>query len=398
MSKMPIVIIGAGAASLVAAAELASAGISVVIYEQNKAAARKFLVAGHGGFNLTHSEDVDIFVSRYDRSEIREIVKAFDNKALVGWLKNLGVPTYIGSSGKVFPKQGMKPVQVLKAILTYLDNHGVQIFYEHRMVDFDQQYVELINGANHLRVEYAKLLLGLGGGSWRKTGSDGRWVELFESKGIRVNSLQAANSGLTTSDSYSKLAGQVLKNIQLQFLDHQKIGEVVFTSYGIEGAPVYYMNRFIRKLPFPVILFLDLKPMFTEESIRKFLSEPNVKIIDVLRHKIKISPVAVELIKGLTKEIYTSAELLAGMVKKFPVQVNGFRDIDEVISTAGGVCFTELDSELRLHKFPHVFCIGEMLDWEAPTGGYLLQACFSSGHWVASRMKEAILQASLENG
>lgn len=385
-------IIGAGAANLIAAAEIAAAGIPVHIYEQNKAAGRKFLVAGHGGFNLTHSEDIVSFVSRYDKLEMREIVRAFDNKELIRWLAKIGVPTYTGSSGKIFPEKGIKPIQVLQAILAYLKSHDVQIFYGHKMVDFDSEFVELVNGNSRVKIRYQNLVLGLGGGSWRKTGSDAAWVTLLESKGIKVNSLQAANSGLNVERSFSVLSGKVLKNIYLRFGDNKKAGEILFTDYGIEGAPVYYMNRFIRSIPFPLILHIDLKPTLTQDDIRKRLESSNAKIADILRDKIKLSPVAADLAKILAKEVYTNPSRLADALKSFPIQVTGFRGIDEVISTAGGICFSELDSSLRLYKFPSVFCVGEMLDWEAPTGGYLLQACFSSGYWAASKIKEAVLR------
>ncbi|MGO3807610.1 MAG: NAD(P)/FAD-dependent oxidoreductase [Sphingobacterium sp.] len=390
MGNSTVIIIGAGPASLIAAAELASAGIPVQVYEQNKAAGRKFLVAGHGGFNLTHSEDISDFVNRYDTTEIQDIVRAFDNMDLVGWFNDIGIPTYVGSSGKVFPEKNIKPIQVLQAILAYLDRYGVQIFYGHRMVDFDHTYVEMDCGVDRVKIKYQRLLLGLGGGSWAKTGSDGKWMALLESKGIKLNSLRAANSGLNTISNYSRLAGKVLKNIHLRFEEIQKAGEILFTRYGIEGSPVYYMNRFIRKSPFPVTLYIDLKPKMAKEEMERLLGQPNVKVIDVLRNKIKLSPVAIELTKELSKEVYTSVEGLAYVLKHYPIQVDAFRDIDEVISTAGGVYFSELDSALELRNFPGVFCIGEMLNWEAPTGGYLLQACFSSGHWAARKIKEAI--------
>jgi len=386
MSKPSIVIVGAGPAGLIAAQQLAVKGFNVHIYEQNKAAARKFLVAGHGGFNLTHSEDIDRFIHNYDKVEIQHIVKYFDNKATVEWLHKLGIPTFIGSSGKIFPAKGIKPIQVLRAILTKLVNAGVKIHYGYRMVDFDKGEVTFVYQEERIRIPYHKLILGLGGGSWSITGSDAKWVDLLKAKGVQVNTLQSANSGVNTKEEFSTLAGHVLKNIQLKFAEHKKSGEIVFTSYGMEGTPVYYLNRFLRQQPFPNQLFLDLKPTYTVASIEREL-ENNGNITSILKEKLKLSQTAIQLLKFLDKETYTNPSKLALAIKDFPIKITSFRPIDEVISTAGGVSFAELSNSLELLKYPHVFCVGEMLDWEAPTGGYLLQACFSSGVWVSDNIK-----------
>lgn len=386
MSKPPIVIIGAGPAGLIAAQQLAMVGFKVDIYEQNKAAARKFLVAGHGGFNLTHSEDIDMFIQNYDKIEIQHIVRYFDNKATVEWLDRIGIPTFIGSSGKIFPAKGVKPIQVLQAILTKLANAGVKIHYGYRMVNFNEETVTLVSQRESVEIRYQKLILGLGGASWSKTGSDGTWVDIFMEKDIQVNTLQPANSGVHTKHDFSALAGQVLKNIQLKFAEHKKTGEIVFTSYGIEGALVYYMNRFLRRQPFPLTVFLDLKPTYTLISMEKQL-ENQGNVTSILKNKLKLSQTAIQLLKFLDRETYVSPAKLAYAIKNFPIETTSFRPIDEVISTAGGVSFTELTDSLALKKYPNIFCIGEMLDWEAPTGGYLLQACFSSGAWVADNIK-----------
>ncbi|GGH27961.1 NAD(FAD)-utilizing dehydrogenase [Sphingobacterium alkalisoli] len=385
MSKPPIVIIGAGAAGLIAAQQLALNGFEVHIYEQNKAAARKFLVAGHGGLNLTHSEDIDTFIKRYDHIEIQKIVRYFDNKATIAWFDDLGIATFIGSSGKIFPAKGIKPIQVLQAILAKLTDIGVKIIYGYRMIDFDGESVSLDCQGKSIRIPYQKLILGLGGGSWAKTGSDGKWVDLFQAKGIQISTLQPANSGFNTNIDFSPLAGKVLKNIQLKFEGLHKTGEIVFTTYGIEGAPVYYLNHLVRQISFPITLFLDIKPTYTLVAIEKELSY-NGNISSILRNKLKLSQTAIQLLKFLDKETYTNPSKLAYAIKNLPIEVSSFRPIDEVISTSGGVSFKELSDSLALKKYPDIFCIGEMLDWEAPTGGYLLQACFSSGVWVADNI------------
>ena len=386
MSVLPIIIVGAGPAGLIAAQRLASKGFEVHVFEQNKAAGRKFLVAGHGGFNLTHSENVEAFITKYDREEIQCMVRYFDNDSTIYWLKELGISTFVGSSGKIFPMKGTKPIQVLQAILQKLETIGVKIHYGYRMVDFDEQTVTFTSSGGPTDVRYNKLILGLGGGSWAKTGSDGKWVNLFVEKGIQVKNLQPANSGLHTNEKFTLLAGEVLKNIVLKFGEYAKTGEIVFTSYGIEGSPVYYFNRFIRQEPFPVKLYIDLKPSLQEGGIEDILRSA-VNIRSTLEKRLNLSITAIQLLKFLDKETYTAPDRLAAAIKNYPLEVSSFRPIDEVISTAGGVSFDELSSSLALKKYPDVFCVGEMLDWEAPTGGYLLQACFSTGAWVAECIK-----------
>lgn len=388
MKQIPdnqIIIIGAGPAGLMAAKILAEKGCKVQIFEQNKAAARKFLVAGHGGFNLTHSEELDTFIQKYDAPEIRNIVKSFDNKSVVNWLSDLGITTYTGSSGKIFPTKDFKPIQVLKAWLDRLEQLGVTIHYDHTFIDFTDDEVTLRNREKEITVQYSKLILAMGGGSWKKTGSDAKWVNILRSKNITITPLASANSGYNTDSRFHQLQGQYLKNIKISFDGNDKIGEVVFTKYGIEGSPVYYLNRFTRPHQFPLTLEIDLKPRLTEAEISEQLSKAD-KISPILKRQLKLSTTAINLLKTLDKENYTNKEKLPVMIKRFPIEVLSLRPIDEVISTAGGVAFSALNSKLELKDYPNVFCAGEMIDWEAQTGGYLLQACFSTGFWVANEI------------
>ena len=388
MNEDQIIIIGAGPAGLMAAQQLALKGIKVHVYEQNKAAARKFLVAGNGGFNLTHSEELESFVDKYGAVEIQKIVRNFDNQKVIQWLKDLGITTYIGSSGKIFPTKNFKPIQVLKAWLDELGKLGVTIHYDHTFLDFDDSSVFLKNNDQDLSIKYSRLILGMGGGSWKKTGSDAKWVETLTHKNIQITPLQSANSGYNTDVKFHQLQGQYLKNIKVSFHENHKIGEVVFTEYGLEGSPIYYLNRSTRKHDFPVTINIDLKPNLLEAEILDQLKCTS-KISSVLKRNLKLSTTAINLLKTLDKENYLDIENLAKTIKKFPIEVLSFRPIDEVISTAGGVAFSELNSNLELKKIPNVFCAGEMIDWEAPTGGYLLQACFSTGFWVASSISNS---------
>jgi uncharacterized flavoprotein (TIGR03862 family) len=383
MQENQIIIIGAGPAGLMAAQILAEKGFKVHVYEQNKAAARKFLVAGNGGFNLTHSEEINSFIQKYESLDIQNIVRNFDNEKVVQWLAELGITTYVGSSGKIFPTKNFKPIQVLKAWLDRLEFLGVTIHYEHIFIDFEDNFVYFKKSNKNLKVKYSKLILAMGGGSWKKTGSDAKWIKILEEKNIEITPLQSANSGYNTPEKYHQLQGQYLKNIKVSFEEISKIGEVVFTKYGVEGSPIYYMNRFTRKHEFPLTINVDLKPNLSESEILSEL-KGTAKISSILKRNLKLSTTAINLLKTLDKESYLDIQKLAKTIKKFPIEVLSFRPIDEVISTSGGVSFSELNSNLELKKFPNVYCVGEMIDWEAPTGGYLLQACFSTGFWVGN--------------
>lgn len=368
---------------------LAEKGFKVQIYEQNKASGRKFLVAGNGGFNLTHSEELESFIEKYNAPEIQNIVKNFDNRKAIDWLSDLGVTTYVGSSGKIFPTKNFKPIQVLKAWLDRLEQLGITIHYEHTFINFDENSVTLKNKEKEFKIEYSKLILAMGGGSWKKTGSDAKWIEILKSKSIEITPLESANSGYNTDSKFHQLQGQYLKNIKVSFEENHKIGEVVFTKYGIEGSPIYYLNRFTRKYNFPLIINIDLKPNLSELEIFEGLNGTE-KISQVLKRNLKLSTTALNLLKTLDKESYTNIENLSKIIKKFPIEILSFRPIDEVISTSGGVSFSALNDKLELRDFPNVFCAGEMIDWEAPTGGYLLQACFSTGFFVGNAIAKVL--------
>lgn len=381
MKVLPIIIIGAGPANLMAAQQLAERGYCVEVYEQNTAAARKFLVAGHGGFNLTHQEDIEQLRLRYSTPLLDAALRNFDNIATQEWLAALGIPTFAGSSGKIFPCPPTKPIQVLQAWLQKLTSLGVTIHYKQRFSDFTDTSV-CINGIER---PFQRLILGLGGASWTKTGSDGSWVPLLEAKGIPINPLLPANSGFNTLADYAALEGQFLKNIVVHFQGQQKQGEFVFTGYGIEGSPLYYMNRYLRGQSFPCTLHVDLKPQASLEKVQQLL-QIKQPIATILKQQLKLSTTAIALLKKLDKETFTNPQALAQAIKRYPIHLASLRPIDEVISTAGGVSFEALDIDFSLLKFPKVHCIGEMVDWEAPTGGYLLQACFSMGVWVAQQI------------
>jgi len=374
-------IVGAGPAGLMAAYQFALKGYSVLVYDHKSAPARKFLVAGQGGFNLTHSEDLELFLSRYDAQRIQDVVRGFTNEDTVHWLQSIGIATYVGSSGKVFPERGIKPIEVLQKWLTALQRLDVQFFFNYSLIDFDSHKLVFKTDNGNKEVFYQRSVFALGGKSWAKTGSDGSWVSFFLEKDIQLNPFQSSNSGLEMVKPWQDLAGKVLKNVLLFNEYGEKYGEFIITDYGIEGSAVYFMNRFIRKKTFSQYIYVDLKPNLSREKIIESISSG--KISEVLKKKLRLEPVKLAMLKDLDKATYTDPVLLADKIKEFPIELTGFRPIDEVISTYGGVEWEELDAQLFLKKYPAIQCCGEMLDWDAPTGGYLLQACFASGYYTA---------------
>lgn len=377
---MKTIVIGAGPASLMAATQAVKNGNEVIVYEKMKTAGRKFLVAGDGGFNLTHDGSLDHFVSYYSHPQIANIIRQFTNKDLRNWLNELGIDTYVGSSGKIFPIKEIKPSMVLKTWLLYLKNLGVKFFYNATLQDFSSDEVIIKTKVGLEKHHFDHLILGLGAASWPKTGSDAKWVSLFNMKNIDVIPFQASNAGINCAlpDEFLKeYHGTVFKNVVVSHDGTHRKGEVVLTSYGVEGAPIYYLNPSIRK-NLLVPIQIDFKPDFSEIEIVDLIS--NAKNSSEGLKKLKIpTPIIYWCKKYLSKEEFTSINFLANLLKSFPIQPISFRPIDEAISCCGGVSWTELDENLRLIKYPKISVVGEMIDWDAPTGGYLLQACFSTG-------------------
>lgn len=376
---MNIAVVGTGPAALMAGSQFLLRGNQVTFFEHKKAAGRKFLVAGHGGFNLSHAEETEIFLSRYSHDEIRNCVRRFDNAQLVEWLKKIGIETYKGSTGKIFPMKGTKPIQVLKAWLAWLERQGGVFNYEHRMTDFTSESLLIENAAGSQWLSFDLIVLALGGGSWSKTGSDAAWVKLFESKGIETVPLQASNAGMNYGfqSSPEKFAGTVIKNIALSHGNLSRKGEITITEYGFEGAPVYYLNGSFRKHPEEPV-YIDFKPQWSEAQVLEIIR--NAKNASEGLKQLKLSKAAIWLVKNaLSKADFIQPELLASKIKHFSLHIQSLRPIEEAISTSGGVSWKAVNEDLSLKKFPHVRICGEMLDWDAPTGGYLLQACFATG-------------------
>ncbi len=396
MANKVIAIIGSGPAALMLAATLDEKLFDVTIYEKNFAPARKFLVAGDGGFNLTHSEEIKQFITRYTPpSFLEKSIRSFTNTDLCVWLKRIGIDTYTGTSKRIFPVKGIKPIDVLNAILNELKNKHVHIKTKHEWKGWNDNN-ELIIQYNdkELFVKADIVVFALGGASWAKTGSDGSWVSLFKEKGIEVIPFQPSNCAyqIIWDEKFLRQAeGKVLKNITITCDGVERKGEVVITKFGIEGGAVYGLSPQIRKRLNDTIsatIYLDLKPSFSPENIKdKFIHKGDKTLTTVLKEVLNLSPVQVVLLKSsLSKEEFLNTDVLADKIKKLPLLITAMAPMDEAISTIGGIALQEVDECFQLKKLPKHFAIGEMLDWDAPTGGYLLQACFSMGYYLAKNI------------
>jgi uncharacterized flavoprotein (TIGR03862 family) len=396
MLKKSIVILGSGPSALMLAATLKEEIYNVTIYEQNFAPGRKFLVAGDGGFNLTHSEDIEQFINRYTPVQFLEkSLRFFTNIDLCGWLKKIKIDTYVGSSKRIFPVKGIKPIEVLKAVLNELKRKNVQLKTQHTWKGWNEKGELLItHNEENLVVKADIVVFALGGASWSKTGSDGQWVELFENKNIDIIPFQPSNCAYEINwetKFIEAMEGQSLKNISVSCMDKEKKGEVVITKTGLEGGAVYALSPEIRKQQNEnktASVFIDLKPSFTLSDIQNKLSvKGNKSYTKLLIDELNISDTQLALLKTvLTKEEFVSREQLAYKIKKLPLTITGMTSIDEAISTVGGISLNEVDDTFQLNKMPNHYVIGEMLDWDAPTGGYLLQACFSMGFYLGEKL------------
>jgi len=398
--KKSIAIIGSGPAALMLAATLDEKLFDVTIYEKNFAPARKFLVAGDGGFNLTHSEETEQFITRYTPpSFLEESIRSFTNTDLCYWLKQIGIDTYTGTSKRIFPVKGIKPIDVLNAILNELKNKHVQIKTKHEWKGWsDKNELIIQHNDKDIFVKADIVVFALGGASWAKTGSDGSWVNLFQKKGVGVIPFQPSNCAyqIKWDEKILKQAeGKVLKNIAITCDGVEKKGEVVITKFGIEGGAVYGLSPQIRKQLSETIaatIFIDLKPSLSVDAIKsKFIHKRDKTLTTILKEDLNLSPVQVTLLKSsLNKEEFIHIDILADKIKKLPLLISAMAPIDEAISTVGGIALNEVDKYFQLKKMPNHFAIGEMLDWDAPTGGYLLQACFSMGYYLGKNINQAV--------
>ena len=391
-----VVVIGGGPAGLMAAEVVSRHGLRVDVYDAMPSLGRKFLMAGKSGLNLTHAEPLDTFLSHYgtQRALLEPMLNTFGPQALRDWATGLGIDTFIGSSGRVFPKE-MKAAPLLRAWLHRLREAGVRFHMRHQWLGFEPDgRLRFMTPTGETYIDADATVLALGGGSWARLGSTGTWVTILSQQGIEVRPLQPSNCGFDVTWSEhlrSRFAGEPVKSVALTFTDcgglmQHKQGDFVVTHYGVEGSLIYAFAAAMRDVIVRdgrAIIYIDLLPAMPTERIAEKLTQPRGKrsLSEHLRRQLNLTGVKLALLHELVpKEILADPQQLTAMIKTLPLPCERPRPIDEAISTAGGVDFTTLDEHLMLKKLPGVFCAGEMLDWDAPTGGYLLTACFASGY------------------
>jgi uncharacterized flavoprotein (TIGR03862 family) len=397
--KRRVAIVGGGPAGLMAAETLAAdEGLEVAVYDAMPSVGRKFLMAGKGGMNITHSEPPADFLARYGQrqAQIAPLLEAFSPAALREWIHGLGIETFVGTSGRVFPRE-MKAAPLLRAWLHRLRSAGVQFHVRHRWLGWAADgALCFATPEGEATVTADATLLALGGGSWRKLGSDGAWVELLAARGISVAPLLPANCGFDVAWSpyfSERFAGQAIKPVVASVGELRQQGEFNVTAGGIEGGLVYAMSAVLRDALLregATSLHLDLAPGRSLDRLTADLARPRGRdsLANHLRRRAGIEGVKAALLRELcTPATLASPAALAAAIKALPLPVVAARPLDEAISTAGGVRFEGLDGGLMCQQWPGLFCAGEMLDWEAPTGGYLLTACLASGRVAGGAAK-----------
>ena len=373
-------VIGGGPAGLRAAEITAMRGMSVTIFDAMPSLGRKLLVAGKGGLNLTHGESMEKFVTRYDGGDRvfwGNLLNEFNPSALREWAGGLGIETFQASSGRVYPKE-MKAAPLLRRWITRLRELGVQIETRHRLVGIKPGRPHELSFSNGVTVHAPAVVFAMGGGSWSRTGSDGSWIECFATREIECRPLAPANCGWEHAWSAETLAlaeGKPLKNIVVSAGDQQAVGELLVSRYGLEGGAIYQLGAVLRAMKLPEIA-IDFKPTFTREQLVAKMESVKRYVLEQARIRWKLSDAAHAI---LARKEWHDVASLADEVKHCVIPLSGPRPLDEAISSAGGVVWSELDHDLMLRRFPGCFVAGEMIDWEAPTGGYLMQGCFATG-------------------
>ncbi len=396
MNSKRAVVIGGGPAGLFAAEQLSARGHTVDLYDAMPSVARKFLLAGIGGMNITHSESMDKFISRYgDAADwFSPMLNSFGPAELIDWIHGLGVETIVGSSGRVFPAE-MKAAPLLRRWKAKLVEQGVRFHPRSRWLGWSEQKSAagnnciLIESEGEISyVQFDALILALGGGSWKKLGSDGSWVDVLLEVGVNVKSLAASNVGFEVDWSdylKERISGQPLKKVGLYMEDPSVkiISEVMLTEYGIEGTGVYAANKIIREnWDNGATLLIDFLPEHSRDAIADKLTFASKKesMANKLRKLLRLNATVISLLNEGVKLSELNPLQLADRIKGYPIRLNNPRPMDEAISTIGGVDRETLSNDLMVISKPGIFVAGEMIDWDAPTGGYLLTGCFTTGY------------------
>ena len=389
-----VIVIGAGPAGLMAAERLCAQGHQVHIYDAKPSACRKFLLAGVGGMNITHSEPYDAFIQRYyDKADwLNRAISQFDAQALQDWIHGLGIETFVGSSGRVFPKD-MKAAPLLRNWLKRLREMGVVFHMRHKMLSIEAKCARFCHENQEIIAEADAFVLAMGGASWPKLGSDGSWQASLAQHDVEIAPLKSANCGFysTWSDFLKeRYAGSPLKGVAFRCtttegVEVAKKGECILTQDGMEGSLIYAFSKYLREQieqRGQAQLVIDLLPQLDHTQLLKKLAHRKAKesFAKYMKRTLNLSGVKVALLHEVFPvEALSSPEKIASSLKNVTIHFDRVKAIEEVISSAGGVCEESLDAQLMLKQMPGVFCAGEMLDWEAPTGGYLLTACFATG-------------------
>jgi uncharacterized flavoprotein (TIGR03862 family) len=377
-----------------AAEMLAQFGVQVDVYDAMPSVARKFLLAGKGGLNITHSEAFAPFLARYGEAAaaLKPMLQAFDGEQLRAWVHALGIETFVGTSGRVFPKE-MKAAPLVRAWLKRLRGQGVRFHARHRWLGWEGDVLQFESPQGRVLVRAHATVLALGGASWQRLGSDGAWVPWLAARGVAIAPLVPSNCGFDVGWSahlQEKCAGQPVKTVRASFVDahgaqHAKSGELLVTATGVEGSLIYALSAPLRDalaVQGSATLLLDLLPHKTRDEVQSEVARPRGarSMSSHLQSRLNLAGAKAVLLRECTSAgDYKDPARLAAAIKALPIVLKAPRPIDEAISSAGGVTFSALDENLMLRSVPGVFCAGEMLDWEAPTGGYLLSACFATG-------------------
>ncbi len=395
LTRKTIVVVGGGSAGMLTAMFL-SEKYRVYLVEKEKTLGRKFLVAGKGGFNLTNNAQGDALVKQYSPSHLlAPSLKNFTNNDLRKYLSKLGIVTFVGSSNRVFPVKGIKPIEVLDAFKKELERKNITVLLNHKLEQLNDSNVLLFHNKEKKRIDFDYCVLALGGASWSKTGSDGMWLKLFDNEKIKLNSFQSSNCGVNIKWDKAFVenhAGKPLKNIAISVNDYIVKGEALITAYGLEGNAIYPIIKSIRKQEEDKLQLgfkLDFKPKNSieelDQKIKNSKSKDYSKQLNLATHELA-------LIKQFTtKEEYLSSNQLIQKVKSLEIAVDSLRPVDEAISTVGGVAVNELNTDFSLKNTPTIYTVGEMVDWDAPTGGYLLQGCFSMAYTVAQALNQKVI-------
>ena len=390
-----LTIIGGGPAALILAAEIDTEKYEVTLCEKKKTVGRKFLVAGEGGLNLTYNSSLEKLINQYSPSEFMSpILRQFTNEDLMNWLKLRGIPTFIGSSNRVFPEPELKPIEVLNKIVSDIETKNIKFKLGTEWLGWGED--------GNLRFEKSEeiasdiVVFAMGGASWKVTGSDGKWSDNFLERGIDVKPFRAANCAFSVDwdkDFINAHEGKPLKNIALTFNRHFSKGELVISKFGLEGNALYALSQKIQEKLLSeedAIIHLDLKPTMTLEQIRnKYKQSRRSKVTEILKKDLNLDSTSIGLLKQFTdKATFSDPNLLTESIKSVPVTLHYSGKLDEAISTLGGISLDEIDENFQYKKIPNAYAIGEMLDWYAPTGGYLLQGCFSMGFVLAKHLND----------